>query len=101
MALKLLALVNNAIDAEAFDIGHRSEYTQKNRERKKQICLLAVPLAEKLVQVANESKIAGLLTGAKLDDLLVKEEACDVLALLIRDFDELQVAAVDAGAIKH
>ncbi|KAK3065949.1 hypothetical protein LTR53_017860, partial [Teratosphaeriaceae sp. CCFEE 6253] len=101
MALKLLALVNNAIDAEAFDIGHRSEYTQKNRVRKKQICLLAVPLAEKLVQVANESKIAGLLTGAKLDDLLVKEEACDVLALLIRDFDELQVAAVDAGAIKH
>ncbi|TKA66464.1 hypothetical protein B0A55_09204, partial [Friedmanniomyces simplex] len=101
VALRLLALVNNAIDADTFDVGHRSEYTQKNRERKKQIALLGVPLAAKLVQMASEGKSSGSDRSAQHDDVFVKEQACDVLALLVRDFDELQVAAVDAGAIKH
>ncbi|KAK0353076.1 hypothetical protein LTR59_015258 [Friedmanniomyces endolithicus] len=101
VALKLLALVNNAVDADSFDVGHRSEYMQKNRERKKQIALLGVPLAAKLVQVASEGRSSGRDRSAEHDDMLVKEQACDVLALLVRDSDELQVAAVDAGAIKH
>ncbi|KAK1822058.1 hypothetical protein LTR12_003404 [Friedmanniomyces endolithicus] len=101
VALRLLALVNNAVDADSFDVGHRSEYMQKNRERKKQIALLGVPLAAKLVQMASEGRSSGSDRSADHDDMLVKEQACDVLALLVRDFDELQVAAVDAGAIKH
>ncbi|KAK0252951.1 hypothetical protein B0A54_14395 [Friedmanniomyces endolithicus] len=101
VALNLLALVNNAIDANSFDVGHRSEYMQKNRERKKQIALLGVPLAAKLVQMASEGRSSGSDRSAQNDDMLVKEQACDVLALLVREFDELQVAAVDAGAIKY
>ncbi len=101
VALRLLALVNNAVDADSFDVGHRSEYMQKNRERKKQIALLGVPLAAKLVQMASEGRSSGSDRSADHDDMLVKEQACNVLALLVRDFDELQVAAVDAGAIKH
>ncbi|KAK0901277.1 hypothetical protein LTR91_019070 [Friedmanniomyces endolithicus] len=101
VALNLLALVNNAIDADSFDVGHRSEYMQKNRERKKQIALLGVPLAAKLVQMASEGRSSGSDRSAQNDDMLVKEQACDVLALLVREFDELQVAAVDAGAIKY
>ncbi|KAK3636620.1 hypothetical protein LTR56_014093 [Elasticomyces elasticus] len=106
VALRLLALVNNSVDAmdssDAIVGGHRTEYTQKNRERKKQIAVLGVPLAARMVQIANESKMAeGSSSAQHADDVLVKEQACEILALLIRDFDELQIAAVDAGAIKY
>ncbi|KAK4580516.1 hypothetical protein LTR86_000719 [Recurvomyces mirabilis] len=100
-ALKLLALVNNAIDTDTFNSGHRSEYVQKTRERKKQMSLLAVPLAVNMVQLVNESKSIEAIGTGDRDALLVKEQACEVLALLVRDFEELQTAAVDAGAIKN
>ncbi|KAK4550858.1 hypothetical protein LTR36_000438 [Oleoguttula mirabilis] len=101
VTLRLLALVNHAIDADVMAAGHRSEYVQKAREREKQLVLLAVPLAVTLVRTASEGKLSATSLCEQQDARLVKEEACDVLALLIRHCKELQVAAVDAGAIKH
>ena len=102
VALRLLALLNNAVDDDVISVGHRSEHVQKTREREKQIALLGVPLAVRLVQVAGESKPTNALSAKEqLDARLVKEEACQVLALLIRFSKDLQVAAVDAGAIKQ
>ncbi|TKA25519.1 hypothetical protein B0A50_05380 [Salinomyces thailandicus] len=102
IALRLLALVSNAIDDDVASVGHRSEHVQKTREREKQIALLAVPIAVRLIETANEAKPASSLSAKEQQDArLVKEEACDVLALLIRYCKDLQVAGVDAGAIKH
>ncbi|KAK5122847.1 hypothetical protein LTR85_003762 [Meristemomyces frigidus] len=101
VALRLLALVNNAIDADVMAAGHRSEYVQKAKEREKQMVLLAVPLAVTLVRTASEGKVTTSSLREQQDSRLAKEEACEVLALLIRECKELQVAAVDAGAIKH
>ncbi|KAK5136460.1 hypothetical protein LTR08_003105 [Meristemomyces frigidus] len=101
IALRLLALVNNAIDVDVTTGGHRSEFVQKTREREKQIALLAVPLAVVLVQVVSETKPSEAVIGDQQDNRLVRESACEVLALLIRHCKNLQVAAVDAGAIKH
>jgi len=100
-ALRLLALVNNAIDVDMAGASHRSEFMQKSKEREMQLGLLAVPLAVKLVQSANESEVP---EGAVRDDENIKDikgRACGVLALLIRDSRALQVAAVAAGALKH
>ena len=54
-ALRLLALVNEAveIDTGAFP---RYELAQKSRERERQLNLLAVPLAVRLVQDGSEAK---------------------------------------------
>lgn len=80
VALRLVALVN-----EAVDVTHatpRSDYLQRAKERERQLSLLAVPLAVKLVQ----------------DNV---DQACEVLAILIGTNRELQASAVDAGVIKH
>lgn len=102
MALKLLALVNNAIDVDYIVSGQRSECTQKAREREKQLAVLAVPLAVKLVQTA-ESKTSEVIKNSSKEQevTLIKEQACEVLALLIRSSRELQIAAVEASAIKY
>ncbi|KAH9821471.1 Armadillo/beta-catenin-like repeat protein, partial [Teratosphaeria destructans] len=97
-ALTLLAQVNNAIDDDSVVAGHRSEHVQKTRERLRQLALLAVPLAVNLVQTAAGSKSNGT---QEQDARLIKEDACEVLALLICSSKELQAAAVECGAIKH
>jgi hypothetical protein len=97
-ALRLLALVNEAVedDSGAFP---RHEFGQKARERERQLNLLAVPLAVRLVQDGSESKDAESLQQP--DELgLVRESSCEVLALLISCNRNLQTASVEAGAIK-
>jgi hypothetical protein len=97
-ALRLLALVNEAVEVDtgAFP---RHEFGQKARERERQLNLLAVPLAVRLVQDGSESKEAESLQQP--DELaLVRESSCEVLALLISCNRNLQTASVDAGAIK-
>ena len=80
VALRLVALVNEAVDVT--NSTPRSDYLQRAKERERQLSLLAVPIAVKLVQ----------------DNV---DQACEVLAILIGTNRELQAAAVDAGAIKH
>jgi hypothetical protein len=97
-ALRLLALVNEAVEVDtgAFP---RHEFGQKARERERQLNLLAVPLAVRLVQDGSESRDAESLQQP--DELaLVRESSCEVLALLISCNRNLQTASVDAGAIK-
>ncbi|EMF14953.1 ARM repeat-containing protein [Sphaerulina musiva SO2202] len=77
-----------------------TEFGQKTKERHRQLALLAVPLAVQLVQIANDGKV----TDKALDHQtlkVIKEQACSVLALLIGGVRELQIAAVEAGAVKH
>ena len=103
-ALRLLALVNNAIEADSLLVPTRSESFQRARERERQIALLAIPLAVKLVQTASEGKngveISSPSPAGERENAEVKEQACEVLAVLIQSSKELQIAAVDAGAIK-
>lgn len=99
-ALRLLALVSNAIDADPAGSSTKTEFGQKTKERHRQLALLAVPLAVQLVQIANDGKV----TDKALDHQtlkVIKEQACSVLALLIGGVRELQIAAVEAGAVKH
>ena len=100
IAVRLLALVANAVEAEPVAPAHRTGYVQKTRERERQLTLLAVPLAVELVQSANESR-STTTVGEQQDVQIIRERACTVLALLIKGSKELQVAAVDAGVIKH
>lgn len=101
-ALRLLALVNNAIEADALLSAPRSEALQRARERERQLAMLAIPLAVKLVQSASEEKNAEPQSSAQeRENLQIQEEACEVLALLIHGSKDLQAAAVDAGAIKR
>jgi len=100
IGLRLLALVANAIEADPIGASHRTEFVQKTRERQKQLSLLAVPLAVRLVQAAHEGK-ASDIADEQLEVRDVREHACEVLAILIEDSKELQIAAVDAGAIRH
>jgi hypothetical protein len=95
-ALRLLAMVNEAVgvDTGAF-AAH--EFGQQSRERERQLGLLAVPLAVRLVQDGSESK-----EPASAEELaIIREQSCEALALLISCSRALQSAAVDAGAIKH
>jgi hypothetical protein len=96
-ALRLLAIVAGAIEADPAGAAHKSEFQQKTRERQRQLALLAVPLAVQLVKDVNE----GQLTDNPTQSRTLKEEACNVLAMLIGCHRELQVAAVEAGAIKQ
>ena len=98
-ALKLLALVNNAINDGSEFVGHRSEMVQRAREREKQVSMLAIPLAVNLIQTALDPP-SGDSPAQQREHRSIKEQACQVLALLIKDNKELQVAAVDANAIK-
>ncbi|KXT04544.1 hypothetical protein AC578_8724 [Pseudocercospora eumusae] len=100
IAMRLLALVSNAIDADPAGPSHRTEFIQKTRERHRQLSLLAVPLAVKLVQAASEGRNSESVTEQR-ELHGIQEHACSVLALLIGGNKDLQVAAVDAHAIKY
>lgn len=99
-AIRLLALVASAADADPAGSVHRSEFTQKTVERQKQLALLAVPLAVRLVQTASESKGSDL-PDQQRESQNIQEEACEILALLIGGNKDLQVAAVEAKAIQY
>lgn len=99
IGLRLLALVANAIEVDPVGASFRSEFSQKTRERQKQLSMLAVPLAVSLVQKAHDDKFDG--TENQSEGQGIREQACNVLALLIGGSKELQIAAVEAGAVKH
>lgn len=96
-ALRLLALVSNALDADAG--GLRPDLVPRFRERERQISLLAVPIAVKLVKDAADP-LFGQNTYAT-EASPVKSEACAVLARLIKNNVELQKAAHHADAHKY
>jgi len=98
-ALRLLALVNEAVETDTAGAFPRHEFGQKSRERERQLNLLAVPLAVRLVQDGSVVKDADNLQQP--DELtLIRESSCEVLALLVSCSRSLQTASVDAGAIK-
>lgn len=94
-ALRLLALVSNALDADAG--GSRPELVPRFKERERQVALLAVPIAVKLV------KDAALVDQGydPSEAMAVRIEACAVLASLINNNVELQKAAHTADAHKY
>ncbi|KAI4742472.1 ARM repeat-containing protein [Aureobasidium sp. EXF-12298] len=91
-ALRLLAILNDALDADI--AAPRSDATTRSRERERQMALFAIPIAVKLVQDSLDTPFGQDLS-------VVKEDACAVLAHLIENSTELQQAALDAGAVKH
>ena len=94
-ALKLLAMVNEAVgvDTGAFPA---HEFGQQSRERERQLSLLAVPLAVRLIDCGE------LREPESAEELAhIREQSCQALALLISCSRALQSAAVDAGAIKQ
>lgn len=98
-ALRLMAMVNEAVEVDTGTFP-RHEFGQKSGERERQLNLLAVPLAVRLVQESADPP--EWETTEKLAELTaVRESACEVLAQLIACNRSLQAAAVDAGAIKH
>ncbi|CAK3976937.1 armadillo repeat [Lecanosticta acicola] len=99
IGLRLLALVANAIEADPVTTIYKSDFYQKTRERQKQLSMLAVPLAVSLVKQAHEDKSEGV--DEQQGGRGIREQACDVLALLVGGSKELQIAAVEAGAVKH
>ncbi|KAI5367409.1 Putative armadillo-type containing protein ARMC8/Vid28 [Septoria linicola] len=99
-ALRLLALISNAIDSDPAGSSARNEVGQKSRERHRQLALLAVPLAVQLVQIANDGRPSDK-AEEQLELTAIQEQACSVLALLIGGVKEMQIAAVEAGAVKY
>jgi hypothetical protein len=91
-ALRLLAILNVALDADV--AAPRSDTLTRSRERERQMALFAIPIAVKLVQDSLDTSFGQDLS-------VVKEDACAVLAHLIENSTELQQAALDAGAVKH
>ncbi|KAH0345493.1 ARM repeat-containing protein, partial [Aureobasidium melanogenum] len=91
-ALRLLAILNDALDADID--APRYDTLTRSRERERQMALFAVPIAVKLVQDSLDIPFGQDLS-------VVKEDACAVLAHLIENSSELQQAALDAGAVKH
>ncbi|KAG9671759.1 ARM repeat-containing protein, partial [Aureobasidium melanogenum] len=91
-ALRLLAILNDALDADID--APRYDTLTRSRERERQMALFAVPIAVKLVQDSLDTPFGQDLS-------VVKEDACAVLAHLIENSSELQQAALDAGAVKH
>ncbi|OQN98226.1 hypothetical protein B0A48_15502 [Cryoendolithus antarcticus] len=89
IALKLVALVHDALRATTRS--PQLEVLQRTHDRVRQLNYLAVPLAVRLVEDSNVRP-----EGDKL-----REEACAVLALLVRSERDLQAGAVEAKAIKH
>lgn len=100
IALRLLAVVSYAIEADSAGSSHKTEFAQKTRERQRQLALLAVPLAVQLVKETNEASGADGRESPQ-DAHSIREQACAVLALLVACHKDLQIAAVDAGAIKQ
>ncbi|GAB7340550.1 hypothetical protein MBLNU457_6965t1 [Dothideomycetes sp. NU457] len=95
--LRLLGIVNATSTVEAMTLGRDAVARLKNRER--QLALLAVPLAVKLVQDSTITLPEN--SSASKEAVELREEACSVLATLIEPSQDLQTAAVNAGAIKH
>ncbi|KAH0363721.1 ARM repeat-containing protein, partial [Aureobasidium melanogenum] len=91
-ALRLLAILNDALDADID--APRYDTLTRSRERERQMALFAIPIAVKLVQDSLDTPFGQDLS-------VVKEDACAVLAHLIENSTELQQAALDAGAVKH
>jgi hypothetical protein len=91
-ALRLLAILNDALDADVS--APRSDTLTRSRERERQMALFAIPIAVKLVQDSLD-------TSFGQDMSVIKEDACAVLAHLVENSTELQQAALDAGAVKH
>lgn len=91
-ALRLLAILNDALDADID--APRYDTLTRSRERERQMALFAIPIAVKLVQDSLDTPFGHNLS-------VVKEDACAVLAHLIENSTELQQAALDAGAVKH
>nr|POE93051.1 uncharacterized protein c26h5.04 [Quercus suber] len=100
-ALRLLAFVNSAMDSDSIGNSLRGELLQKRKERERQLALLAVPMVVHLIQAAGETKLATSTIADQKERRMVKEQACEVLALLISGKKELQAAAAEASAIKH
>lgn len=100
VALRLLAVVACAIEADPAGPSHKTEFVQKTRERQRQLALLAVPLAVQLVKDINETTSTESKQSQQ-DARLLKEQACAVLGLLLSCHKELQIAAVEATAIKQ
>ena len=96
-ALRLLALVSNALDADV--AGLRPDFVPRSRERERQIALLAVPIAVNLVK-DSANAVTDRATDPK-EALIVKTEACAVLARLIKTNAEHQKAAHSANAHKY
>ncbi|KAL1311135.1 hypothetical protein AAFC00_001337 [Neodothiora populina] len=96
-ALRALALVNLALDADAAPI--RTDIIPRLKERERQLALLAVPIAVKLVK---DSADASADHGRNVTEpTTIRSEACAVLAKLIRNNVELQKAAHSAQAHKY
>jgi hypothetical protein len=100
IALRLVAQVNNAIEADVQTALPRSDSSQRAKEREFQISMLAIPLAMQFVQLASEGKNEEPNIDQQ-EYFDIKEQACEVLALLIKGYKDLQSTAVDAGAIKR
>lgn len=96
-ALRLLALVSNSLDADAG--GSRPELVPRFKERERQIALLAVPIAVKLVKDTANDVYEQSCDQAEAMSL--KSMACAVLARLIKNNVELQKAAHNADAHKY
>lgn len=91
-ALRLLARVNVALNANQGV--PNSDTLNRVREKERQMALLAIPLAVKLVQEA-----AGAMPETCQDPsefLEIQEDACLVLAELIHNMPELQKTAFEA-----
>ena len=89
-ALRLLGLVYGTLTVE-------TSSSAKDIER--QMALLAVPMAVRLVQDAIPASSED--TRDKEEATVLREEAGSVFAVVIGNSLELQKASVDAGAIKH
>ncbi|KAF2155879.1 ARM repeat-containing protein [Myriangium duriaei CBS 260.36] len=94
-ALRLLALENASLDLDP----QGTSWNGRVKGRERQLALLALPVAVKLVQDAITT--LSLPNDTSDDVKVLREEACTVLALLIKGRPELQKTAVDAGAIKY
>ncbi|KAF4554139.1 Hypothetical protein D9617_5g070160 [Elsinoe fawcettii] len=98
-ALRLLALFNASFGMNQFSSSSLISGHNTVRGRERQVALLALPIAVKLVQDAVTT--LNLPNDTSEDTRALREEACAVLAMLIKTSSELQKAAVEAGAIKH
>ncbi|KAF2221306.1 armadillo-type protein [Elsinoe ampelina] len=97
--LRLLALFNASFGLHHFAAASMIGSQNTIRGRERQVGLLALPIAVKLVQDAVTT--LNLPNDTSEDTRVLREEACGVLASLIKTSSELQKAAVEAGAIKH
>ena len=97
---ELVAQVNNAIEADTQTALPRSDSTQRATDREYQLSMLAIPLAMQFVQLASEGKNEEPNIDQR-EYFDIKEQACEVLALLIKGYEGLQSTAVEAGAVKR